>query len=54
MRLLLYPEGLVVAEIQAELEISGSTLGRITWRLYAECCTRNKAIKPEKIVQIRR
>ena len=22
--------------------------------LYAECCTRNKAIKPEKIVQIRR
>ena len=85
MRLLLsaHPEGLVVGEIQSELEIAASTLShhldklkhedlvnvsrqgtflRYTANtdalqellsfLYAECCTRNKAIRPEKIVQI--
>src|SRR5437870_12447592 len=85
MRLLLsaHPEGLVVGEIQSEVEISGSTLSHHLEKLeheglvkvsregtflrctanadaleellsflYAECCTRNKAIKPEKIVQI--
>jgi ArsR family transcriptional regulator len=83
MRLLLsaHPEGLVVGEIGAELEISPSTLshhleklkheklvavrreGTYLWYsanaealeqllgfLYAECCTRNKAIEPQKIV----
>jgi DNA-binding transcriptional ArsR family regulator len=85
MRLLLsaHPDGLVVGEIQSELDISASTLSHhleklknedlvtvnregtfLRYRastealqellgfLYAECCTRNKAIKPEKIVQI--
>src|SRR5437868_14650117 len=85
MRLLLsaHPDGLVVGEIQAELEASASTLShhldklknedlvhvtregtflRCTANtdalqellsfLYAECCTRNKAIRPEEIVQI--
>jgi ArsR family transcriptional regulator len=85
MRLLLsaHPDGLVVGEIQAELETSASTLShhldklknedlvRVTREgtylrctantdalqellsfLYAECCTRNKAIRPEEIVQI--
>jgi ArsR family transcriptional regulator, arsenate/arsenite/antimonite-responsive transcriptional repressor len=85
LRLLLsaHPEGLVVGEIIAELEISASTLSHhldklknedlvavsregtflrytantealqeLLGFLYAECCTRNKAIKPEKIVQI--
>jgi len=85
MRLLLsaHPEGMVVGEIGAELEISPSTLshhldklkaeGLVQVRrestflrytactdalqellqfLYAECCTRNKAVKPEQIVQI--
>ena len=85
MQLLLtaHPEGLVVNEIQAELEIPNSTLshhldklrteGLVEVRrestflrytantsalqellqfLYAECCTRNKAVKPEQIVQI--
>ena len=84
MQLLLkaHPEGLVVGEIQEELEIPGSTLshhldklrveGLINVRrestflhytantealqeilqfLYAECCTRNKALKPEFIMQ---
>ena len=84
MQLLLsaHPDGLVVGEIQAELEISGSTLshhldklkneGLVQVRrestflrytadtdalqqllqfLYAECCTRNKALKPEQITQ---
>jgi ArsR family transcriptional regulator len=82
MRLLLssHPDGLVVRDIQAELEIPGPTLshhldklkneglvsarrdGTHLWYtanveslqellsfLYAECCTRNKAIKPEAI-----
>src|SRR5215475_11942041 len=85
MQLLLkaHPEGLVVGEIQEELEIPGSTLshhldklrveGLINVRrestflrytantgalrellgfLYAECCTRNQAVKPQEIVQI--
>jgi DNA-binding transcriptional ArsR family regulator len=85
MQLLLsaHPEGLVVGEIQEELEIPGSTLshhldklrneGLVQVRrestflhytanteglqellqfLYAECCTRNKAVKPQDIVQI--
>ena len=85
MQLLLtaHPEGLVVGEIQEELEIPNSTLshhldklrneGLVEVRrestflrytavtealqellqfLYAECCTRNKAVKPRDIVQI--
>jgi len=78
-----HPEGLVVGEIIAELEISASTLShhldklkheglvevsregtflRYTANvealqellsfLYAECCTRNKAIKPKAIMTI--
>ena len=83
MRLLLsaHPDGMVVGEIGAELEISPSTLshhleklkneglvtvkreGTFLWYsastaaleellgfLYAECCTRNKAIEPKRIV----
>ena len=85
MQLLLsaHPEGLVVGEIQQELEIANSTLshhldklkteGLVEMRrestflrytantdalqellkfLYAECCTRNKAISPKEIVQL--
>ena len=85
MQLLLsaHPDGLVVGDIQDELEIPGSTLshhleklknedlvevrreGTFLWYtantdalqemlkfLYAECCTRNKAIEPERIVRI--
>lgn len=85
MQLLLtaHPEGLVVSEIQGDLEIPNSTLSHhldklrteglvevrrestfLRYRantaalqellqfLYAECCTRNKAVKPEQIVQI--
>src|SRR6202049_2584121 len=85
MQLLLsaHPDGLVVGEIQAELDIPSSTLshhldklkneGLVLVRrestflhytantealqellrfLYAECCTRNKALKPESIIQI--
>jgi len=78
-----HPEGLVVSEIQEELEIPNSTLSHhldklrteglvevqrestflrytantgalqeLLQFLYAECCTRNKAVKPEQIVQI--
>jgi ArsR family transcriptional regulator, arsenate/arsenite/antimonite-responsive transcriptional repressor len=87
MQLLLsaYTEGLVVGEIQEELDIPNSTLshhldklrneGLVQVRrestflrytantealqellqfLYAECCTRNKALKPQDIVQISR
>jgi DNA-binding transcriptional ArsR family regulator len=87
MQLLLsaHPEGLVVGEIQSELDIPNSTLShhldklksedlvgvrrestflRYTANteslqgllkfLYAECCTRNKAVKPTEIVQIRK
>jgi ArsR family transcriptional regulator len=85
MQLLLtaHPEGLVVNEIQGELEIPNSTLSHhldklrneglvevqregtflrytantvalqeLLGFLYAECCTRNKALRPQDIVQI--
>jgi ArsR family transcriptional regulator len=85
MRLLLsaHPDGLVVGEIQEELDIPSSTLSHhldklkaedlvnvkrestflrytantnalqdLLQFLYAECCTRNKALKPESIVQL--
>jgi ArsR family transcriptional regulator, arsenate/arsenite/antimonite-responsive transcriptional repressor len=85
MQLLLsaHPDGLVVGDIQSELDIPNSTLshhleklkneGLVTVRrestflrytantqalqellqfLYAECCTRNKAVKPQSIVQL--
>ena len=85
MQLLLsaHPEGLVVGEIQEELDIPNSTLshhldklkneGLVQARregtflhytantealqellrfLYAECCTRNKALKPRDVVQL--
>jgi len=85
MQLLLsaHPEGLVVGEIQEQLDIPNSTLSHhldklrmedlvnvkregtflrytanvdalqeVLQFLYAECCTRNKAVKPEQIVQI--
>jgi DNA-binding transcriptional ArsR family regulator len=83
MQLLLsaHPDGLVVGDIQAELEIPSSTLSHhldklknedlvlvrrestflrytantetlqdLLQFLYAECCTRNKALKPQDIV----
>jgi len=85
MQLLLsaHPEGLVVGDIQDELDIPGSTLshhldklkaeGLVNVRrestflhytantealqeilqfLYAECCTRNKALKADAIIQV--
>jgi DNA-binding transcriptional ArsR family regulator len=85
MQLLLsaHPDGLVVGDIQAELDIPNSTLShhleklkneelvkvrrestflrymantealeQLLQFLYAECCTRNKAVKPQNIVQI--
>jgi DNA-binding transcriptional ArsR family regulator len=85
MQLLLsaHPDGLVVGEIQAELDIPNSTLSHHLEKLkneelvivrrestfmrytantevlqgllkflYAECCTRNKAVKPQEIVPI--
>jgi len=85
MQLLLseHPEGLVVGEIQEELDIPNSTLSHhldklrnedlvnvrrestflrytantdalqeLLQFLYAECCTRNKALKPQDIIQI--
>jgi ArsR family transcriptional regulator len=85
MQLLLsaHPDGMVVGEIQEELDIPNSTLshhldklrneGLVDVRrestflrytantealqellqfLYAECCTRNKALKPQDVVQI--
>jgi ArsR family transcriptional regulator, arsenate/arsenite/antimonite-responsive transcriptional repressor len=84
MQLLLsaHPEGMVVSEIQEELEIPNSTLshhldklrneglvevrrestflryrantealGQLLQFLYAECCTRNQALKPEQVTQ---
>ena len=84
MQLLLeaHPDGLVVGEIQEELDIPNSTLSHhldklksenlvsvsrestflrytantdalqeVLQFLYAECCTRNKALKPESIIQ---
>jgi ArsR family transcriptional regulator, arsenate/arsenite/antimonite-responsive transcriptional repressor len=85
MQLLLsaHPEGLVVGDIQSELDIPNSTLSHhldklksedlvlvrrestflrytantealqaVLQFLYAECCTRNKAVKARDIVQI--
>jgi DNA-binding transcriptional ArsR family regulator len=85
MQLLLsaHPDGLVVGEIQEELEIPNSTLSHhldklrgedlvsvqrestflrytantealreLLQFLYAECCTRNKAVKPKTIIQV--
>ena len=84
MQLLLaaHPDGLVVSEIQEELDIPNSTLShhldklkneglvhirrestflrytadtdalqQLLQFLYAECCTRNKALKPEQVTQ---
>ena len=85
MQLLLsaHPDGLVVGEIQEELEIPASTLSHhldklrvedlvrvsrestflrytanteslqeLLQFLYAECCTRNKALKANSIIQV--
>src|SRR5579864_7735638 len=83
LRLSAHPDGLVVGDIQDELEIPNSTLSHhldklrtedlvevqregtfLRYRantdalqellqfLYAECCTRNKALKPQAIIQI--
>jgi ArsR family transcriptional regulator, arsenate/arsenite/antimonite-responsive transcriptional repressor len=85
MQLLLstHPDGLVVGDIQSELEIPNSTLSHhldklksedlvsvrrestflrytantealqeLLQFLYAECCTRNNAVKPQAIIQI--
>jgi ArsR family transcriptional regulator, arsenate/arsenite/antimonite-responsive transcriptional repressor len=85
MQLLLsaHPDGMVVGEIQEELDIPNSTLSHhldklknedlvrvqrestflrytantetlqeLLQFLYAECCTRNSALKPQDIVQI--
>src|ERR1700741_4610241 len=85
MQLLLsaHPEGLVVGDIQEEIEIPNSTLSHhldklkneglvnvqrestflrytantealqeLLQFLYSECCTRNKALKPQDIVEI--
>lgn len=78
-----HPEGLVVGDIQEELDIPNSTLSHHLEKLkseglvnvqrestflrytantealqellrflYAECCTRNKALKPKEIIQV--
>lgn len=78
-----HPDGLVVGEIQEELDIPNSTLSHhldklrmedlvrvsrestflrytantlaleeLLQFLYAECCTRSRAVKPQNIVQI--
>jgi DNA-binding transcriptional ArsR family regulator len=85
MQLLLssHPEGMVVGEIQEELDIPNSTLSHhldklrneglvqvkrertflrysantaalqeLLQFLYAECCTRNKALKPQDVIEI--
>ncbi len=85
MQLLLsaHPDGLVVGDIQSELDIPNSTLSHhleklkneelvnvrrestflrytantealqeLLQFLYAECCTRNKAVNPQDIVQL--
>ena len=85
IRLLLsaHPDGMVVGDIQSELDIPNSTLSHhleklknedlvnvrrestflrytantealqeLLQFLYAECCTRNKAVKPQTIVQL--
>src|ERR1700726_4995571 len=85
MQLLLsaHPEGLVVGEIQSQLDIPNSTLSHhldklrneglvlvnrestflrysantealqeVLQFLYAECCTRNKAVEPRNVIKI--
>src|SRR5438445_12142577 len=85
MQLLLsmHPDGLVVSDIQSELDIPNSTLSHhldklkseelvnvrrestflcytantealreLLQFLYAECCTRNQAVKPQAIIQL--
>ena len=85
MQLLLsaHPEGLVVGDVQRELEIPNSTLSHhldklknedlvhvqrestflrytantealqgLLQFLYSECCTRNKALRPQDIVEV--
>src|SRR6266852_3077750 len=85
MQLLLsaHPDGLVVGEIQEELDIPNSTLSHhldklkaenlvhvrrestflrytanakslqeLLQFLYAECCTRSQAVRPEQVIQI--
>jgi ArsR family transcriptional regulator, arsenate/arsenite/antimonite-responsive transcriptional repressor len=85
MQLLLsaHPEGLVVGELQGELQIPNSTLSHhldklkneelvqvqrestflrytantealqeLLQFLYSECCTRNKALRPQDIVEV--
>jgi ArsR family transcriptional regulator len=85
MQLLLsaHPDGLVVSDIQSELDIPNSTLSHhmdklkneelvkvrrqstflrytantealqeLLQFLYAECCTRNKAVRPQNIVKL--
>lgn len=85
MQLLLsaHPDGLVVGEIQDELDVPNSTLSHhldklrmenlvrvnrestflrytantealreVLQFLYVECCSRNKAVKPESIIQL--
>jgi len=85
MQLLLsaHPDGLVVGDIQTELDIPNSTLShhldklrnedlvlvhregtflryiansealqKLLQFLYAECCTRNKALRPKDVVQL--
>jgi ArsR family transcriptional regulator, arsenate/arsenite/antimonite-responsive transcriptional repressor len=78
-----HPDGLVVSDIQEELDIPNSTLSHHLEKLkseelvkvqrestflrytanteilqellrflYAECCTRNRALKPEEIIQV--
>ncbi len=78
-----HPDGMVVGEIQEELEIPNSTLSHhldklkneglvnvqrestflrytaniqaleeLLQFLYAECCTRSKAVKPQAIIQL--
>ena len=78
-----HPDGMVVGDIQAELDIPNSTLShhldklknedlvlvqrestflryrantealqKVLQFLYAECCTRNNAVKPQTIMQI--
>ncbi len=80
--LTLHPAGMVVCDIQQELDIPNSTLSRhldklknedlvlvrrestfpryiantealqeLLQFLYAECCTRNKAVKPQDVIQ---
>jgi ArsR family transcriptional regulator, arsenate/arsenite/antimonite-responsive transcriptional repressor len=57
-----HPDGMVVGELQEELDVPNSTLRTTCLRytalqevlqfLYAECCTRNKMIQARKVVSI--